>query len=120
MGPDGHLAGSGLSGECPLLAATGIPCAGCGASRAFYFLTHGDGAFLDYNWVWPVLALAALGYGVLLTWRAGRGHAPLGAWARATVDLYARRPLAGGVGTAALILIPWAAALVNLEAIRGY
>jgi hypothetical protein len=115
----GGLEGSGLTGECPLLSSTGIPCAGCGASRAFYFLTHGDGAFLDYNWVWPLLALAAIGYGLVLTWRAFRGRALLARRARAAVDVYMRRPVAAGVATAALVVIPWAVALVNLETIRG-
>jgi Protein of unknown function (DUF2752) len=116
----GGLDGSGLTGECPLLESTGIPCAGCGASRAFYFLTHGDGAFLDYNWVWPLVAVAAIAYGLLLTWRAWRRRPLLARRARAGMELYMRRPVVSGVATSGLLLIPWAVALLNVEAIRVY
>jgi len=37
---DPHVAGA--YGTCPLLAATGLPCAGCGGLRATHDLLHGD------------------------------------------------------------------------------
>lgn len=44
---------------CPLRAATGVPCPGCGATHAFVLLAHGDlgGAFFAS----PLWACAALG-----------------------------------------------------------
>ena len=44
---------------CPLRAATGLPCPGCGATHAFVLLAHGDltGAF----YASPLWACVALG-----------------------------------------------------------
>ena len=44
---------------CPLRAATGVPCPGCGATHAFVLLAHGDvsGAF----YASPLWACAAFG-----------------------------------------------------------
>ncbi len=46
---------------CPLHAATGLWCPGCGATRASYLLLHGDVAgALHFNALWVVLAPFAL------------------------------------------------------------
>ena len=113
------LAGSGLPGACPLLDMTGIPCITCGASRAFYFLAHGDGRFLDYNWFWPLLALAAIGYGLVLVVRALRREPVFGRRAAALADLYATRPAPMAAATLAFLLVPWLVALSNIDPIRG-
>ncbi len=77
----------GLYLRCPLFAATGLWCPGCGLTRAAYKLVHGDlVGSLGTNLVLPVAV-------VLLTsllwdwWRASRGSArrllaavPVGGW----------------------------------------
>jgi len=46
---------------CPLHAATGLWCPGCGATRASYLLLHGDVASaMHFNALWVVLAPFAL------------------------------------------------------------
>jgi len=46
---------------CPLHAATGLWCPGCGATRASYLLLHGDVAgAMHFNALWVVLAPFAL------------------------------------------------------------
>jgi hypothetical protein len=55
---------------CPLKAATGIPCLGCGATHAFHFAARGHLvlAFLAS----PLAALAAIGCAVHVAWTALR------------------------------------------------
>jgi len=53
---------------CPLNRA-GLPCPGCGMSRAFCALSHGDWrAALAYNRLSPLAYLAALALGLALAW----------------------------------------------------
>ena len=115
---EGELQGAGLIG-CPLREATGIPCAGCGASRAFYFASRGDSSLWSYNWVWPFVAVGVIAYGLVLVWRSLAGHALLGARALSLGAAYARRPRLMISVTLGVLLVPWAVAVVNLEAIRG-
>ncbi len=115
---DGELEGAGLVG-CPLREATGIPCAGCGASRAFYFASRGDSSLWSYNWVWPLVAVGVVIYGLVLIWRSLAGHALLGAWALSLRAAYAGRPRLMISLTLGVLLAPWAVALANLDAIRG-
>ena len=83
--------------QCLLYNATGLYCAGCGATRALYALLHGR--LLDalhdnvhYEAALPVL-LYVLGSHALAAWRAN-------AWPR--VHVQPRRVLWGGAGTFAL------------------
>ncbi|SDK11244.1 Protein of unknown function [Nocardioides sp. YR527] len=44
---------------CPFRAITGLPCPGCGLTRSWVYLMHGDiGSSLASNWFGPVLILA--------------------------------------------------------------
>ena len=41
---------------CPLVLVTGMPCAGCGITRAFCFATHGRfGEAFQYHALWPLI-----------------------------------------------------------------
>ena len=60
---------------CPLYALTGFACPGCGLTRGFHALFHGDvlGA-LDYNAMLPFFALL-IGFGfVSMVYFAARGR----------------------------------------------
>ena len=57
--------GGGLLPPCPFLAATGLPCPLCGATRAFALAARGDGDWLSYNAPWVVLAALAVVAGAL-------------------------------------------------------
>ena len=65
--------GSGLP-ECPLRAATGLPCPLCGATRAFAMAARGDARMWQYNAVWVLLAAAAILAGAV-TLASGRSPA---------------------------------------------
>lgn len=44
---------------CPFRALTGLPCPGCGLTRSWVYLMHGDiGSSLASNWFGPVLIVA--------------------------------------------------------------
>ena len=115
----GELAGAGLIGGCPMLEIVGIPCASCGAARAFYLLTHGDAAFLSYNWFWPLAAAFAVGWGAVLLERAARGAEPFGRLARSVGRRYATQPVRMAAITLAVLTLPWIVAFANLDAIRS-
>lgn len=91
----------GLGYACPFRAATGIPCATCGMTRAFVHLAHGDlaraiaasplGALAAaVAWAFALLALARLA--------AGRS------WPRVAPGTARAAALAGG----AALLANWA------------
>ena len=102
-----------------MLETLGIPCAGCGAARAFFHLTHGDSAFLEFNWFWPLVAAAAVAYGALLLVRAARGQERFGPRARAVRQRFATQPVRMAALTLALLLTPWLIAFANADAIRS-
>ena len=63
---------------CPVLAATGVPCPGCGMTRACWTLARGDlgAAWGHHPFVFLLVALAAA----------------VGFWPRATARAWARAP----------------------------
>lgn len=66
---------AGFFPVCPLYSLTGFACPGCGLTRGFHALFHGDvlGA-LDYNAMLPFFA-ALIGFGfVSLIYFAARGR----------------------------------------------
>jgi hypothetical protein len=98
--------------ECPLRAATGVPCPLCGATRAFALASRGDGRFWQYNAVWVLLAAAAILAGAVTL---ARGRAPgVGAIA-------ARLTTPGRIAAFTLLAlaVPWAYALAQRSAIVG-
>jgi hypothetical protein len=60
---------------CPLYSLTGFACPGCGLTRGFHALFHGDIlTALDFNAMLPLFALL-IGFGVLsLVYFAARGR----------------------------------------------
>jgi hypothetical protein len=103
--------GTGLW-ECPLRAATGVPCPLCGATRAFAMAARGDGRFWQFNAVWVLLAAAAILVGAF----ALLAPAPL---ARARIALAARLATPGRIAAVTLLAlaVPWAYALAQRSAI---
>lgn len=65
---------SGFFPTCPLYALTGLACPGCGLTRGFHALFHGDVlAALDYNALLPFFTLL-IGFGfVSMVYFALRG-----------------------------------------------
>jgi hypothetical protein len=116
---EGEISGVGLMGGCPMLETLGIPCVGCGGARSFFHLTHGDAAFLDFNWFWPLAAMVAIAYGVVLLTRAARGREVFGPRARSLRNLYATRPAVMALATLAFFALPWLVAFGNLDSIKG-
>jgi hypothetical protein len=79
-GADGRLAH--LPSVCPFHIVTGLPCPGCGLTRAFVCLSHGQ--FVQSLHWHPIGWLVYGGFLVLwaragLTWATGRPFAPLSA-----------------------------------------
>lgn len=66
---------AGFFPVCPLFTLTGIACPGCGLTRAFHSLFHGDllGA-LDHNALLPAFAFVIGYFFVSLVLSATRGH----------------------------------------------
>jgi len=85
--------------QCLLYNATGLYCAGCGATRALYALLHGRLLVALHDNVLFVaalpLVLCVLAAHLLAAWRAN-------AWPR--VHVQPRRVLGGGVGIFALVV----------------
>jgi hypothetical protein len=65
-GPDGRIAG--MPSICPFHAATGLPCPGCGLTRAFVCLGHGRFA---ESLVWHPLGWMLFGAVVMICLRSG-------------------------------------------------
>jgi hypothetical protein len=51
---------------CPFRAVTGLPCPMCGGTRAFAHVARGDGAFLNYNAFWVLVAAATIIAGTIV------------------------------------------------------
>ncbi len=105
--------------QCPMLEATGVPCPGCGATRAFVHFVNGDFAgALHYNWSWLVLWLALAGWALVMVFRAVRGRPAIGPVAREAGALLRTRPWAAAAVPIAILLPAWSIALANLGYIR--
>ena len=115
----GGVHGLGLNGGCPLLEYVGVPCAGCGASRALFHFVHGDSSFLHYNWFWLVALLALVAYGLVLTARNLRGRPLQGPRLRRAVAVLRAQPWLAGVFTLAFLALPWTVAMLNVASLRG-
>ncbi len=115
----GGVHGFGLGGGCLLLDHTGVPCAGCGASRALFHFVHGDSSFLHYNWFWVCALLALTAYGLVLSGRGQRGRPLQGPRLQRTVALVRAEPWLAGVFALAFLALPWTVALLNVAALRG-
>ena len=61
---------------CGLRKLTGLPCPGCGLTRSFVFLGHGQlGEAFRMNWLGPPLFLAVLSQVPWRIYRIARGRA---------------------------------------------
>ena len=68
-------ASAGFFPVCPLYSLTGFACPGCGLTRGFHALAHGDLATaLDYNALLPFFALLIGSGFVSLLYFAARGR----------------------------------------------
>ena len=75
---------------CPFRGLTGLPCPGCGLTRSWVYVMHGDlGASVASNWFGPLLILAVLVLAVIAVRSrlAGRRPADLDRLARNRVVL---------------------------------
>ncbi len=106
-------------GGCPLLAATGVPCPACGATRAIVLFSHGDaGGALRFNWSWLVIWFVVVGAMAMSAWRLWQQRTALPAWTRRFGRWLQAHPAAVVALPFALLLGPWLVALANLNAIR--
>lgn len=106
---DPHV--QGAYGVCPFLAATGLPCAGCGGLRATHDLLHGDvGAALAQNALAVGLVLlAAVAWTRWAVRTAGRGSARASGPGATTTSTGASSTLVlvGGAVVVVLTLVRW-------------
>lgn len=120
--PAGFVAIVGDDGPplCPFRLVTGLPCPGCGATRALAAAAQGDlGTVLGLTPVWPLVALVALLLGVTGLTLAGHGGRPASRLLALVRRTYRERPgQLVAVGIVAT-LVAWAWALANRAAILG-
>lgn len=104
---------------CPFRAVTGLPCPTCGATRALMLAGQGDADFLRFNafWVAAFGACALAGAAALIFTLSDRSTltAVGDRWQRERE----RRPRFVRAALVVAVLLPWAWALANREAITG-
>jgi Protein of unknown function (DUF2752) len=67
---------AGFFPVCPLYSVTGLACPGCGLTRGFHALFHGDVlTALDYNALLPIFGLVLAYAFIQLVYYAWRGRA---------------------------------------------
>ena len=97
---------------CPFLASTGWYCPGCGATRSFYSLLHGDiSTALTMNALLVVCVVPLALWGVWAVAHSLRGHAVAvprhpEAWTVALLVVFALFTVARNLGSAAPLLSP--------------
>lgn len=106
---DPHVPGA--YGTCPFLAATGLPCAGCGGLRATHDLLHGDvgAAFAQNALAVGLVLLAAIAWTWWAVRTARRGAARASGPAPTTTSGGASTTLllVGGVVVVVFTLVRW-------------
>ncbi len=89
---------------CPLRAATGIPCLGCGATHAFVHLAHGELArAIAANPLWALVAAILWAHTLLIAARLAGLR-----WTLALPDLSPRSLRRARLSLAALAAANWA------------
>ncbi|TQL66324.1 uncharacterized protein DUF2752 [Nocardioides albertanoniae] len=77
---------------CPFRALTGLPCPGCGLTRSWVYLMHGDlGSSLASNWFGPLLIAVVFVLAVVA------GRARLARKRPAELDKLVRKPIVLGL-----------------------